>query len=337
MYNLDIKKLRTERKLTLKDIAESLFVTCGTVSRWEAGVHKPSGIYLKKLAEIFNVEIVNLPNELGRTYYDIKQPVANEKLTNLYNKMNVTDEQNYFLRSIIDTIDDYIYVKGRDHKIKFHNKILSKLLNSNSSLVGYKFSDFIKDDSFKSIMEIEQLAFKGTTIIKKEITLPDGKLGLMTAEPFYKDNNSIFCKISDISLEKQSGTEKKILLYIESFYKEILDDITASIFYVAVLGDNAHHIYLNSGVETLLCYKKELFYNDFTLFYELIHPKDRQRMRHEIIDSNYNVMTKYRIKNSKGIYMTFLTHNWTKKIDNMEFAYGYSTHIDTSLKEQFHK
>lgn len=82
MIGENIKKLRTEKKLTQKDLADRLYVTPQAVSRWENGEVEPSLSVIKKMAEIFNVTCDNLMDsvfepseEEKKTEYVYSEPV----------------------------------------------------------------------------------------------------------------------------------------------------------------------------------------------------------------------------------------------------------------------
>lgn len=57
MVGDNIKKFRTEKGLTQKDLAEQLFVTAQAVSRWENGEVEPSISTVAKIANIFDVSV----------------------------------------------------------------------------------------------------------------------------------------------------------------------------------------------------------------------------------------------------------------------------------------
>jgi len=52
-----IKKLRTELNLTQKDLADKLYISDKTVSKWERGVGLPDISIIDKLADEFNVSV----------------------------------------------------------------------------------------------------------------------------------------------------------------------------------------------------------------------------------------------------------------------------------------
>lgn len=55
MIGESIKKLRTENKMTQKELADKLYVTAQAVSRWENGEVEPSVTTVAEIAKIFNV------------------------------------------------------------------------------------------------------------------------------------------------------------------------------------------------------------------------------------------------------------------------------------------
>ena len=52
-----LKKLRTEKGMTQRDLAEQLFVSRTSVNRWENGSRLPDAAMIVKLAELFDVDI----------------------------------------------------------------------------------------------------------------------------------------------------------------------------------------------------------------------------------------------------------------------------------------
>lgn len=64
MFGETLRKLRKEKKLTQKQLAEMLFVDCSSVTKWETGKSNPDFEKQQQLAEIFNVSIDTL---LGRS------------------------------------------------------------------------------------------------------------------------------------------------------------------------------------------------------------------------------------------------------------------------------
>lgn len=50
-----LKELRTEKKLSMKQLAEKINATDGAVSNWENDVNEPKISYLVKLAKVFGV------------------------------------------------------------------------------------------------------------------------------------------------------------------------------------------------------------------------------------------------------------------------------------------
>ena len=66
-----IKALRKEKNMTQEDLAEALFVSGKTVSRWETGSTLPDLITLQSIAEYFSVDIRELID--GKRYPEKKE------------------------------------------------------------------------------------------------------------------------------------------------------------------------------------------------------------------------------------------------------------------------
>lgn len=63
MFPDTLRKLRKEKKLTQRQLADMLYVDCSAVTKWETGKANPDFEKQQKLADIFNVSIDYL---LGR-------------------------------------------------------------------------------------------------------------------------------------------------------------------------------------------------------------------------------------------------------------------------------
>ena len=68
-----IKKLRIEKELTQKDLADQLHVTFQTVSKWEGDTNEPDIATLKELAKLFDCSIDHLLSD------DVEEPVKEEE------------------------------------------------------------------------------------------------------------------------------------------------------------------------------------------------------------------------------------------------------------------
>lgn len=57
-----LKRLRTERKLSQRELAEQLYVTRPTVARWENGSRVPDAVMIARLAQCLGVNVNTLIN-----------------------------------------------------------------------------------------------------------------------------------------------------------------------------------------------------------------------------------------------------------------------------------
>lgn len=56
-FSETLKKIRTKRGLSQQTLAEKMYVTKSTVSRWESGVRQPDAIMITRLSEILDVDV----------------------------------------------------------------------------------------------------------------------------------------------------------------------------------------------------------------------------------------------------------------------------------------
>lgn len=74
-----LAELRTDRKMTQKDLASMMHVSIGTISNYEKGVHFPNIEKLLNLADIFQVTTDYL---LGRCESNLSADVFSEYIVN---------------------------------------------------------------------------------------------------------------------------------------------------------------------------------------------------------------------------------------------------------------
>ena len=59
-FGLFVTELRKEKNLTQKDLAEKLYVSDKTVSKWERGLSMPNVVLLIPIADILDVTVTEL-------------------------------------------------------------------------------------------------------------------------------------------------------------------------------------------------------------------------------------------------------------------------------------
>ena len=77
-----IKKLRNEKGLTQKDLADQLHVTFQTVSKWESDTNEPDIATLKEIAKCFDCSVNDLLNDEEET----KESSGEHAIADLFNK-----------------------------------------------------------------------------------------------------------------------------------------------------------------------------------------------------------------------------------------------------------
>lgn len=56
-FSNTLKKLRTEKGLSQQELADKLYVTNATVSRWESGNRLPDAMMIYRLAKVLNTNV----------------------------------------------------------------------------------------------------------------------------------------------------------------------------------------------------------------------------------------------------------------------------------------
>lgn len=75
-FGQKLKKLRTEKNLTQKDLADQLHVTFQTVSKWESDINEPDFSTLKEIAKLLDCSIECLFSEDEQPVEEPKQEVV---------------------------------------------------------------------------------------------------------------------------------------------------------------------------------------------------------------------------------------------------------------------
>ena len=106
-----LKKLRKEKGITQEELAEMLYVSGRTVSRWETGTNMPDISLLVDIAEIFDVSIPEIIN--GERKNEIMEKEVKEtvlKLTDYSEVMNQKIKGRLFVLTVIAIIGMIAFV-----------------------------------------------------------------------------------------------------------------------------------------------------------------------------------------------------------------------------------
>ena len=106
MLSERLKTLRSEAKLTQKEIAEKLEVSQQFYAKWESNKSTPASKNLNKLADFFNVStdylLGNTDNKKALSFDDLKEAIINSKT---FNHRPLTDaERNEIIKMIEDKL-----------------------------------------------------------------------------------------------------------------------------------------------------------------------------------------------------------------------------------------
>ncbi len=103
---LIIQKLRTDANMTQEELAGNLFVSRELVSKWENNTRRPDYSTIKKIAELFNVDVnvfINPGNKILEELHECFEVEGD------YNNMAFANSLNAFLKTI-PRLDCMIFV-----------------------------------------------------------------------------------------------------------------------------------------------------------------------------------------------------------------------------------
>jgi len=125
LFPIRLKQLRTERKLTLEDLAKSIGTTKTTLSRYENGERSPKLQILGLLANFFDVDMA----WLAGSEEDIKKEESNlSVLGDIFGKLN-NDNQNEVIHFARYKLDEQELEKSENDKNEEFMRDLSAFID----------------------------------------------------------------------------------------------------------------------------------------------------------------------------------------------------------------
>lgn len=100
-FSEKIKKLRVERGLTQKEVAEAIGISQGNYSGLEGGKFEPSLSTLKALSDFYNEFIDSLIQPFRIIDEDDRSDFTDEELMLVHNYRNLSDEEKEIIKKII--------------------------------------------------------------------------------------------------------------------------------------------------------------------------------------------------------------------------------------------
>ncbi|MBC7827111.1 MAG: PAS domain S-box protein [Chitinophagaceae bacterium] len=261
----------------------------------------------KKNSETIFVEIKS--NEL---HYNGR--LANLVLANdITEKVKAEEElarERYLLRTLIDHLPDYIYVKDSNFKHIINNKANVELMGARDekeTLGKTVFDYFDREIAEKYIQHDKQVMEKGQPIHNLEeavITHGNKKRWLLTTKvPLKGENNKVFGLVGvsrDITAQKEIAES----LRISNERFNIVSKATNDAIWDWDLVTN--EILWNKAVKHLFGYKDHEIGKTADWWYEKIHPDDRERVvskiHHHIDKGIEKWQDEYRFVKADGTY-----------------------------------
>ncbi len=128
MLAKQLKKLRDNRKITQKSLAEMLGISASTIAGWETGDRHPDHLMLLKIADTFEVSVDSL---LGRSDLDMKVDFDSDRTKYKSEVENLEDE---VIHSINQALTDGVLTEDQAKiSLQVCKQTMSLLIESNKS------------------------------------------------------------------------------------------------------------------------------------------------------------------------------------------------------------
>ena len=203
------------------------------------------------------------------------------KHANNGNRKHITSED--FLRNVVNSLDDPVFVKDREHRWIFLNDAAYEFWGyEKKKLIGKSDYDLFPEEQADIYWEKDELVFKsGKTDLNEEAQTINGKLHtISTKKSIHHDPETgksyIVGTIRDITGQKKA---ESALRESEEKFRNLAERSPNMIF----INKKGRIVYANNRCEEILGYKREEFYYPGFDFFTIIAPESRK-----LVKTNYN-------------------------------------------------
>ena len=361
LYSKNLRKIRKEKKIKIKDIAAFLGKSRFTITSWENGKYHPgSESDIRLMAQLLNVPVGDISDlkELKIQNNNTEKQVipgfniedfSSETVTKLKNLYEASVEQraaNTRLRNetikyetMLQNLPFIIYVKDKKLKYKYANDKFLDIAGQNytrnnilgiSSFDVFEFKDNVNIQQIK-ILE-ERVLLTKEKLSNQQIQIPgtsNQKIGLLTITPILDikgEVEEIVCSIEDITEEKEAHDKNEIFVLAyekasEGFW--IYDE------------QKKEHIVFNHAETEITGLTKDDYIIDPHSFNRIISEKDKKRVFQKYL-TNKELRKKfievYKIKNfrTKEKKLVRVSTYWTT-IKGKNYRFGITNDITESI------
>lgn len=244
-------------------------------------------------------------------------------------------------RTILDSVDAYIYLKDKVGHYLFANRKVRELWGAAmEDIVGFGDDKFFDHPTAKNIQHNDRLVLDDGQILKVEEvnTLPGG--GTTTYQstklPLRSEDGDIYalCGIS-VDITELKNIEKALRISEQRF--KIAGEAAYDLIYEWDVETDSLHWF--GDIDDLLGYPKGSISQDISAWLNLIHPEDKDLLgdaveRHRT--STQPIKYEYRIQHKKGHYL-YLSDHALPLLDENRRPYrwiGVCTDITTQKEQQ---
>ncbi|HJO92718.1 MAG TPA: PAS domain S-box protein [Victivallales bacterium] len=344
------KKLRKEKKLTQKQLAELLGRSLRTIQLWEKGSIEPPKSVLPLISKILEVPITSISDHvikeraelkgghdkldfLSKSLMDFSSKSESEKFQMFMDMQKSNEVLLYETRdlkritreskTILNSIDYIIYRKNRSLKYVFVNDFFLSYfgISETSLIVGQRDSDiFSSKKEWMELNLLEQEVLKTQKPIENQIIqVPNfsgkNRIGLLNLKPAINEEDKligVIGYIKDISGE-QISREKHF--YMESVLEKI-----EYVIWIIKLKPYRHYLYINKAIESVYGVTKNNFYQNVNFWFSFIHKDDRKKTRKEIDAGNKELIYRIVLQTGKIRWIRHFNYNAVINDEEVEFC-----------------
>ncbi len=280
-YKDKFKKIRASKRWSQNALAKELKIARSTVSSWEHGKTVPSESNIRKIAEIFCVEVseignikknypvsgINIKEQaeilLKKTYPLTESMMEIKRFAQHVATLNKRiSSTSIILQAFLSVIHTPIYIKDTKQEYIIVNEAFMKLLNlSLSSFLSGStdFTFFNKVDAVINLKMDNDVVKYGKKYIDVEDYIPGtrkSKTGLISKYPIYDDTNKVCGLIGvfvDITERKKSEEYLRVLDYALNQINDCVWIAKAD----GIKGKAPQLKYINNAVENLTEIRKD--------------------------------------------------------------------------------
>ncbi len=300
-YNIRAKEIRKNRKIKLKELAETLCCSTKTISRWESGEITPSSSDIRVLSIIYDIplnQLSNIPQLNIKSEHNLsgkikgnleninklesllksQMPTYDEESIKLIERIkteitSLTARNKIYLQDtekavlLFNSIDMLVYIKDKKRAFRRINQTFIEYMPgiyNRDDILGYTAMDLFGKNEVLEIVHLETEVFNtGTRIVDVEISIPGSKGSKIGLISIFPifNRNDAVEEIM-VSIKDITKTYNKLSVY--KHMDQALNELEEAIYIRKQ--QTSEIIFISNGVKNITGYEPKSFYNSPFLF-----------------------------------------------------------------------